>query len=90
MSSTRARAAVTVLWATCSACYSAPVSVSASAVSVLFNVAPPSLDAVMPDNIWMVLIVLAVGIIISILLVIAILLWADANDVHVPIGKKKN
>ena len=44
----------------------AMVSVSASAVSVLFNVAPPSLDAVMPDNIWMVLIVLAVGIIISI------------------------
>jgi purine-cytosine permease-like protein len=44
----------------------AMISVSASAVSVLFNVAPPSLDAVMPDNIWMVLIVLAVGIIISI------------------------
>ena len=44
----------------------AMISVSASAVSVLFNVAPPSLDAVLPDNIWMVLIVLAVGITFSV------------------------
>lgn len=44
----------------------AMISVSASAVSVLFNVAPPSLDTVLPDNIWMVAIVLAVGIVISV------------------------
>ena len=45
----------------------AMISVSASAVSVLFNVAPPNLDAVLPDNIWMIVIVLAVGLVISII-----------------------
>lgn len=44
----------------------AMISVSASAVSVLFDVSPPGLDAVLPDNIWMVFIVLAVGLVISV------------------------
>ncbi len=45
----------------------AMISVSASAVSILFDVAPPSLDAILPDNIWMIVIVLAVGFVISII-----------------------
>ena len=45
----------------------AMVSVSASAVSVLFNIPPPSLDATLPDNIWMILITFAVGFVISII-----------------------
>jgi purine-cytosine permease-like protein len=45
----------------------AMISVSASAVSVFFNVAPPSLDAILPDSILMVVLVLAVGILISVI-----------------------
>lgn len=44
----------------------AMISVSASAVSVLFKVSPPGLDAILPDNIWMVINVLAVGLVISV------------------------
>jgi len=47
----------------------AMVSVSASAVSALFYITPPDLNAVLPDNIWMVFIVLAVGGVISIIAV---------------------
>ena len=44
----------------------AMISVSASAVMVMFKVAPPSLDAVLPENPLMVAIVLAVGLVISV------------------------
>jgi purine-cytosine permease-like protein len=44
----------------------AMISVSASAVTVVFNVAPPSLDAVLPDNPLMIVIVLFVGAIFSV------------------------
>ena len=44
----------------------AMISVSASAVAVMFNIAPPSLDAVMPDNPFMIIMVLLVGFVISV------------------------
>lgn len=43
----------------------AMISVSASAVTVMFNVAPSSLESVLPDNLLMVIIVLFVGLVIS-------------------------
>ena len=45
----------------------ATISVSASAVSTLFHIKPPSLDAVLPDNPYVVLMVLAVGALISLI-----------------------
>jgi cytosine permease len=44
----------------------AMISVSASAVTVMFHVAPPSLESVLPDNPLMVIIVLLVGLVISV------------------------
>ncbi len=44
----------------------AMISVSASAVSVFFHVTPPSLDAILPDSLITVGLVLAVGFLISI------------------------
>jgi purine-cytosine permease-like protein len=45
----------------------AMISVSASAISGLFRIDPPSLDAVLPDDLSTVLIVLAVGSLISVI-----------------------
>jgi len=45
----------------------AMIFVSATAIIAAFHVTPPSLDAVYPNNLWMVVIVLAVGILISII-----------------------
>ncbi|MDR1221933.1 MAG: hypothetical protein LBL07_03520, partial [Tannerella sp.] len=45
----------------------AMIYVSASAISVLFHVTPPELDAVVPDNAGMIVIVLAVGLVISVI-----------------------
>jgi cytosine permease len=45
----------------------AMISVSASAVSCLFDITPPSLDAILPDNLFMVILVIAVGALISII-----------------------
>jgi purine-cytosine permease-like protein len=45
----------------------AMIYVSASAISVLFHVTPPELDAVVPDDIRMIIIVLAVGLVISVI-----------------------
>jgi purine-cytosine permease-like protein len=43
------------------------ISVSASAVSVLFDLTPPSLDAIMPEDPYLILLVLVVGILISVI-----------------------
>ncbi|MBL7112294.1 MAG: hypothetical protein ISS19_10185 [Bacteroidales bacterium] len=45
----------------------AMISVSASAVTSLFDITPPSLDAVLPDNPYMVIVVIAVGALISVI-----------------------
>ena len=44
----------------------AMISVSASAVSILFNVPPPSLNAILPESGIMILLVFLVGLVISI------------------------
>jgi purine-cytosine permease-like protein len=45
----------------------AMISVSASAISVLFDLTPPSLDAIMPEDPYLILLVLGVGLLISVI-----------------------